>query len=149
MNSSSRELSGFSRSGARSVQGFIYLTPRLGVPRPPLWAGRGGEILRRARKTWAPLKVKVKVKVKVKGKGEGEGEGEGKLVRDTDGSLPPDRVREPIKFIYLKVIYIYIYTLYIHIYVACAGSLPCHLPDRIYVGARVLLTSYDKTFSDY
>ena len=34
-------------------------------------------------------------------------------------------------------------------YVACAGSLPCHLPDRIYVGARVLLTSYDKTFPDY
>ena len=44
-----------SRSGARSVQGFIYLTPRLRGPRPGTRAGRGGEILRRARKTWAPL----------------------------------------------------------------------------------------------
>ena len=45
----------FSRSGARSVQGFIYLTPRLGLRGPRTRAGPGGEILRRARKTWAPL----------------------------------------------------------------------------------------------
>ena len=48
-------LSFYSRSGARSVQGFIYLTPRLGRARPGTRAGRGGGPGLRAKETWAPL----------------------------------------------------------------------------------------------
>ena len=45
-----------SRSGARSVQGFIYLTPRLARRRPGTRAvRRGGGSGPPSKETWAPL----------------------------------------------------------------------------------------------